>query len=48
MGAFEAANPLFQLKTSVKAHDEKLTDCLAKILIQLIEKGFFPHDKMQR
>lgn len=47
MDAIEAANPLTQLRTSIKAHDEKFSDCLARILIQLIEKGFFSHDKLQ-
>jgi hypothetical protein len=46
MDGIEAANPLTQLRTSVKAHDEKLADCLAKILIGLIQKGFLNNDKL--
>lgn len=39
MDSVKDGNPIYQLRTSVRSHDEKLADCLAKLLINLIENG---------
>lgn len=44
----EINNPMYKIRSKLKSYDSKLADCLAKVLIETIEKGFFPDDKLQR
>ena len=45
MPAVEAGNPNFQLQSKFRSHSEKLTDCLAIMLIHLIENNLITMEK---
>lgn len=41
MSGEEIGNPLYQLESKAKSHSPKLADCLAEMLIYLIENNLF-------